>query len=291
MFRHNTLIKLVLTIMIIFGLVACSSDSNNEEGNTNNNSSSGTKTIGSLNIGDRVVDKTWSWEFRHGWGYTNYGENEVTEPVVWIVVAKDHNQANSVTLMTENLLGYLMFDATTLNGIFAGYNHWGNSGQNASVGIRPWLNSTSPHEGEGFYTSFSSSFKGIVLASTVENKDYVNGESYTTTDFVYIPSNTELGATEYEGTYEIGKVFDYFIDPDYKRYEAKIMGYPWTDDYWTRSPYSAGYRPVGAVITSGFIGSEWADAEGNGVRAVVNVQANAKISSEPNAEGIYEISY
>jgi len=288
---QRSLYKIIISSILFITMMGCSNDTTDANTNNNSNKGNSSKTIDSLNIGDKVVDKSWSWEFRHGWDYTNYGDKEVTEPVVWIVVAKNHNQANSVTLMTENLLGYLMFDATTLNGIFAGYNHWGNSGQNATVGIRPWLNSTSPHEGEGFYNSFSSSFKGIVLASVVENKDYQNGESYTTTDFVYIPSNTEFGDTDYEGTYEIGKVFDYFINPDYKRYEAKILGYPWTDDYWTRSPYSAGYRPVGSVITSGFIGSEWADAQGNGVRAVVNVSSIVKISDEPNENGVYEIVY
>ena len=106
-----------------------------------------------------------------------------------------------------------------------------------------------------------------------------------------MPSHTELGATDHEGTYEIGTAFDYFVGADYIRLRAKIMGYPWEDDYWSRPPYSAGYRPVGLVSTSGYYVSDWADAHNKGVRAVVNVSSNAKISKEANDNGIYEFKY
>lgn len=274
--------KIIVLGCVLGLLFSCSS----------NPSDSNSKTISELSIGDKVVDPTWSWEFRHGWGYTSYGDKEVTEPVVWIVVAKDHNQPNSITLISDNLLGYFIYDATMQpSGILAGHNHWGNSGKNGSAGIRPWLNSTAPHENEGFYHSFSSSFKSILLLSNVENKDYESGAPYSTQDYVYLPSHTELGATDHEGTYEIGTAFDYFVGADYIRLRAKIMGYPWEDDYWSRSPYSAGYRPVGLVSTSGYYVSAWADANNKGVRAVVNVSSSAKISKEANDNGIYEFKY
>lgn len=290
MFKHNTLIKLVLTIMIIFGLVACSSESNSEEGNTDNNSSSEEKTISSLNIGDRVVDTSWNWEFRRGYGYTVYADNEKTAPVVWIVVAKDHYMGNSVTLIAENLLGFYYYDTSLMSGMLAGRNHWSNSGLNGSTGLRPWLNSTDMHTGDGFYNAFTSDFKSIILSTTIDNVDE-DGVFYTSTDNVFIPSHTELGATDHTDTYVIGSSYEYFVGAQRDTLKAKIFGDSWEEEYWTRSPYISGYRVVGMILDSGLYVNTFADFDNVGVRPVINVQANAKVSSEPNAEGVYEISY
>ena len=45
-----------------------------------------TKRIYELNVGDRVVDNGWTWEFRTGNNYTGVGE---VKPLVWVVAAKD----------------------------------------------------------------------------------------------------------------------------------------------------------------------------------------------------------
>ncbi len=50
-----------------------------------------TKRLGDLQVGDRVVDPSWEWEFRSGDDYTlDSGAGDPTKPVTWIVVAKDH---------------------------------------------------------------------------------------------------------------------------------------------------------------------------------------------------------
>lgn len=281
----KNVMKLLKITSIILLLVACSS--NNPGGNNSNSS-----TIGSLNIGDKVVDPGWNWEFRHGYGYTLYGENEKTAPVVWIVVAKDHYQSNTVTLISENLLGFYPFDSSMLqSGLLAGKNQWNQSGVTAPGGLRPWLNSTQPHQDEGFYKAFSTDFKGIVIATEIENKEYDTGNSYTTTDNVFIPSHTEMGATSHDGTYAIGKPYEYFVGADYIRLRSKILGESWERDYWTRSPYSVGYRPVGMITTNGIYASNFADFNNLGVRVVVNVGSATKVSKEPNSNGVFEINY
>lgn len=280
--HHYSWIKTLIIILLIAG---CSSD-----GGGNNKAS--TQNITELNIGDRIVDTGWTWEFRHGYGYSNYGTSEKTEPVVWIVVAKDHYAAGTVTLITENLLGFYAYDSSIIDsGLLAGKNQWNQSGETRPGGLRPWLNSTGFHQGEGFYNAFSADFKGIVLATQVENKEYDTGKSYVTTDNVFIPSHTEMGATDHEGTYEIGKPYEYFVGADYIRLRAKILGESWERDYWTRSPYSAGYRPVGMVSTSGIYVSNFADFNSVGVRAVVNVGSGVKVSKEANEQGVFEIKY
>jgi hypothetical protein len=277
--------KLLNITAIILLLVACSSD--NPGGNNAN-----TQDISSLNLGDRIVDTGWTWEFRHGYGYTHFGENEKTGPVVWVVVAKDHYQANTVTLISENLLGFYPYDSSTISsGLLAGKNQWNQSGETAPGGIRPWLNSTGNHADEGFYKAFSAEFKGIVIATEIENKEYDTGTTYTTTDNVFIPSHTEMGATSHDGTYVIGKPYEYFVGADYIRLRSRILGESWERDYWTRSPYSAGYRPVGMITTNGIYASNFADFNNLGVRAVVNVGSSVKVTKEPNAEGIFEINY
>ena len=106
MLKHNKMLKLFGILMISL-LIGCSSNTSKvEEGKEDKSSlkSSSSNTISSLNIGDKVVDPNWSWEFRRGYGYTTYAESEETAPVVWIVIAKNHYMDNSVVLLAENLI-------------------------------------------------------------------------------------------------------------------------------------------------------------------------------------------
>jgi len=70
--------------------------------------------IEGLEVGDRVVDNSWSWEHRTDGGYHGTGE---IKPVTWIVVAKNHyGPISGVTLLTEELIARYPFDtATELN--------------------------------------------------------------------------------------------------------------------------------------------------------------------------------
>jgi hypothetical protein len=153
----------------------------------------GTIPISDLPIGARVVDPGWEWEYRLGVNYSDIDRDgdptppgEV-RPVTWLVVAKDHyrGQDPHVTLLTEELIGRFLFDSSTDRGSKYGSNRWGDSGTtNAIHGLRPWLNSTGIHSGEGFYRAFSESFKSAVLTTTLPNKEWQNGIAYSTQDKV-----------------------------------------------------------------------------------------------------------
>jgi len=271
----------LMILLLVFILVGCSSG-----GSTLKN----TQTINKLEIGDRVVDTTWDWEFLRGYGYTPFGE-AVTQSVVWIIVAKDH-YGSGVTLLAENVIAYYYFDGSTLaSGLMAGQNHWGNSGSTSTVGLRPWLNSDKPHTGEGFYNAFSAQFKGAVLTTSVPNVKFDDGSVYTTQDKVFIPSSTELGDTEHDSSYEIGSIYDYFIGKDRYAVEAKFPNQGFSESYWTRNPITSGYRVEGMVTDSSWFVNNFADFNNVGVRPVVNVDNGTLVSDKANEAGIYEIQY
>jgi hypothetical protein len=208
----------------------------------------GTIPIGDLPIGARVVDPSWEWEYRLGvnysdmfWGGESTPPGEV-KPVTWIVVAKDHYDGleSHVTLLSEELVGRFPLDNSTdrdYENAGYGYNHWGESGTgNADHGLRPWLNSTGIHAGEGFYRAFSEDFKRAVLATTLPNKEWKNGNAYSTQDYVFIPSTTELGDSVHDYTYRIGNNYPYFEGAGNAKRVARLDGDTWW--YWTRSAVS-----------------------------------------------------
>jgi hypothetical protein len=198
----------------------------------------GTIPIGDLPIGARVVDPSWEWAFRTGDDYTGSGE---IKPVVWIIVAKDHyvGLEPHVTLLAEELIGRFVFDDSTSRGSKYGSSHWGECGTaNATRGLRPWLNSSGIHSGNGFYRAFSESFTSAVLTTTVPNKEWQSGSAYSTQDYVFTPSTTELGDSAHENTYQIGTAYAYFTGAGDTKRVALLDGETWYS-YWTRSPGSS----------------------------------------------------
>ncbi len=283
----------LLFILLSMMFSACTSNSNSLETESNessNETSSSDKLLSSLSIGDKVVDPSWEWTFKRGFGYTDFDAN-VTQSVTWIVVAKDH-YGSGVTLLSEKLIAYFSYDESTIDsGLLAGRNHWGNSGSTSPVGLRPWLNSTTPHEGTGFYSVFSDNFKNALLMTTLDNYDFDLMTSYTSDDLVFIPSNTELGDTVHESTYEIGRTWEYFIGAEDNLRVTNFPDQSYGEEYWTRSPVDYGYRTEGVVYDSGFFASDFADFNSVGVRPAVNLNSNTKVSETVNEDGYYEIHY
>ena len=251
---------------------------------------SGTQQLGDLEIGDKVVDKSWEWEHRTGDDYSDTGE---TKPVTWIVVAKDHyGEGSGVTLLSEELIGRHAFDNSTHISNW-GYNHWGESGTHASAdrGLRPWLNSTGIHDEAGFYRTFSPFFKNAIVEITLPNKHWEEGETYNTKDKVFIPSTTELGDITHSYTYEIGTVYEHFIGATDGIRIAQLGGSDWW--YWTRSPhlqYSG--RDLRYVKDEGGFGNGSAadgDKVCSGVRPALNLSSDIFVTAAQNDDDAYEI--
>jgi hypothetical protein len=238
----------------------------------------GTIPLGDLPVGARVVDPGWEWEFRTGRGHARE-EGDQAKPVTWIVVAKDHYEGLDphVTLLSEELIGRHVFDNSTHVTDY-GYNHWGESGTHASAdrGLRPWLNSTGIHTGEGFYRAFSESFTSAVLTTTVPNKEWQNGSAYSTQDKVFIPSTTELGDVEHDWTYQIGTAYPYFQGADDAKRIARLAGETWS--YWSRSPDSFYGIRVRNVSSTGAFGGIYAYYGTGGVRPALNLKSEILVS-------------
>ncbi len=203
------------------------------------------------------------------------------KPVIWIVVVKNHYDGLEahVTLLAVDLIGFNAFDNSTNRGSDFGSNHWGESGTaNATYGLRPWLNATGIHTGEGSYRTFSESFTSAVLTTTVPNKEWQNGSAYSTQDKVFLPSTTELGDMAHKSTYQIGIAYPYFLGADNARRVAKeIGGEPMY--YWTRSPDSSLERRVQDVhYDGGFGGYEGAYHGQSGVRPALNLKSGILVS-------------
>jgi hypothetical protein len=245
----------------------------------------GTIFLGDLPIGARVVDPSWEWEYRLEVNYSDFDrdgkptpQGEI-KPVTWIVVAKNHYSGLDphVTLLSEELIGRFTFDNSKNRGSHAGSNHWGDSGTtNATRGLRPWLNSAGIHSGEGFYRAFSDSFKTVVLATALPNKEWKNGTAYSVLDYVFIPSTTELGDEEHEYTYPVGSVFPYFAKAGNAKRIARLGG---TDLwYWTRSPDLGVGRYVRNVGNHGVFFYNYADGILVGVRPALNLKSETLVS-------------
>jgi serine/threonine protein kinase len=239
----------------------------------------GTIPLGELPIGARVVDPTWRWEFKKGDKYTGTGE---LKPLAWLVVAKDHYDIKEphVTLLAEELIGRHFFDNSKgWFGLISGKNHWGASSTgNATRGLRPWLNSNGIHAGEGFYLAFSKSFENSLLITILPNKEWKNGNAYSTQDRVFLPSTTELGDTVHRYTHKIGTAYPFFQGAENAKRVALLNGKAWW--YWARSPDSYYGTRVSIVFHTGefYSGIIVGGVALYAVRPALNLKADTLVS-------------
>ena len=305
-------LTLILVVILLFLAAGSGSRAGLNRAFASGPDPSETQALGELKIGDRVVDPSWEWEFRLGEDYSNQLWGSATppgesKPVVWIVVAKDHyGSATGVTLLSEELIGLFTFDDSA--GISAeglksvGFNHWGNSGtgEGASRGLRPWLNSTGRQAGTGFYRAFPEDFRALIKTVTIPNRAWQDGALYYTEDKVFIPSATELGDPrryDRDLTYEVGTVYPYFAGADARKWGAVLPGIEYTglsapgqgdyQFYWTRSPRTDGNWVCTVGLGEGGVAS--AGLSDGAVRAALNLDSAARVTLQPNSAGAYEI--
>lgn len=192
-----------------------------------------TKTLSSLNIGDKIV----------------FGKHQIASetpwPITWIVIDKNHSgyPSNSVTLMTEKVIDCLAFDAakdysSQNNGTTTdGNNRWSISN------IRQWLNSNkakgkwysiptdNPNDyppdntavtykrgysdRAGFLYNFSIEEQNLLLYTTLQtqkNTKVYDGTLEETIDRVFLPSSTELTNEKQDDALYEGTVFSNFLN-------------------------------------------------------------------------------
>ncbi len=111
--------------------------------------------------------------------------------------------------------------------------------------------------------------------------------AYTTKDLVFIPSATELGAVGADYGPAIGKVFPYFSGADNAKRKVTFYGEnPW---YWTRSPQPEQTDRLITVGSGGGFAAHRSPLSEGAVRPLVNLGSQVPVSSERNADGVFEI--
>ncbi len=226
--------------------------------------------LSDLEIGQKVVDKSWTWEFRTDDNYSGSGK---TKPVTWLIVGKDHYQGagKHITLLSENLIGKYRYSSLD--------NNWQESD------LRVFLNDT-------FYNSISNSFKNIIVLTKLPNYRYKRETYYTTEDRIFVLSQTELGGDS-SSTHRIGNALAYYSNKNELHLKKMLItGINIEEKYWlysTRSPDSRRSYGVRSVYTGGSFNYDYADTAGGGVRPALNLSSEIPISVIKTDDGVYEI--
>lgn len=282
-----------------------------------------TIAIGELPIGSLVRDASWSWEFRNGDNYLD-GTTE-TKPVIWIIAAIDHYEFEKhtphVTLISAELVARYAFDdstSRTRSPTPYGSNNWGASGQgDAKFGLRKFLNGayedeSHPHFEAGFFSALGSEFKSNVLPTELQNVATHDSTGhrlsaplfYTTVDYVFAPSWTEISGSLQSPYYEVGRPYAYFDmdDPEHGpsdqtslrgRLDVTITHtnrQRYAIGYWTRQPVNMpDYERNNYTLTVIGTPNNNARDSRNGVRPALNLQATVMVKSQPDRNGVYDI--
>ena len=240
--------------------------------------------------------------------------SEAAQPIIWMVADKNHNgyPTNSVTLITERIIDQRAYDAREPNqasGIadykLSNIHQWLNS--DASAGnwykashandVAPTNEATYCGTGyssrPGFLYNFSDSEKQALLPTTL-----TLGTGETITARVFLPSVKEImgsggnsgdsrfscfltGTTTAKLTQQ---VFTYGLSTS----KPASIDNAW--DYNTRLPFSISTDRVETISEiSGSTGQSVPSYGDTGVRPVINLVANTKVTDTTDSSGCYTI--
>lgn len=271
------------------------------------------QTLGNLPVGALVQDPS-----------TTY----LGKPITMKIRAKNHAgyPANSVTLMSENILCLKAFDAIEASNTDSSRRSYGNNRWIYS-NIRKWLNSdlanwySAQHSTDappsnanvwsnyneydaeaGFLSGFSSDMKEAMMDTTltVGKATVDGGGTETCVDKVFFPSCTEVNLA---GDHTCGTVMSGFSDntsrlqtptaeavaeSEYTNSSFKV-GSAWY--YWLRDAYASYSCNVRYVASSGALSSNYAYLGTGGVCPLWNLPSSISVSDSPNSDGVYEITW
>lgn len=241
--------------------------------------------------------------------------SEAAQPIIWMVADKNHSgyPANSITLITEKIIDQRAYDAGEPNqssGMsdykLSNIHQWLNSGASAgnwytashSKDVAPTNSSTSYGTGysslPGFLYHFSDSEKQVLLPTTLTLE---TGETISAK--VFLPSTKEImgsggnvgdsrfscfttGTTSAKLTQQ---VFTYSLSTN------KPTSIDGTWEYLTRTPVNlVNDRVVTISKSNGGSTQQAVPSFGDfGVRPVINILANTKITDTVDSDGCYTI--
>ena len=199
-------------------------------------------------------------------------------PLGWRIVHTNYGGVGgSVTLSATN--------SVAARGLFNA--DWNNRWQDAD--LRRWLNGTN------FYGTFSPTFAGIVLRTSVPwaiANPQDPPSSGITTDSVFIASRTELGGAQLSGD---GSVLDWFANPGTAAARRADVA-PSPTAYWTRTGehanWSGNWYDLIAYyvnVPAGTFGAGNWTSDALQVVPVLNIDGRAQFAPQP--DGTYRLAY
>jgi hypothetical protein len=251
------------------------------------------------------------------------------KPIVWIVADKNHAgyPANSVTLVTNQIIKMLCFDATEPSNSNSDRRNYGNNRYIWS-NLRQWLNSAAgasawyaaQHSADrapdashvwnnvnpyvslaGFLNAFTANERAALLDTTivVGKSSTDGGGTETCVDKIFPLSCTEVGLS---GDHVCGSKLAIFSDntsrvatvtadcvanSNYSSNPAANAAW----HYWLRDAYAGSAYYARSVYTDGAL--DWGGAYyGNfGLRPACNLSSDLLISDSTDADGCYTVIY
>ena len=250
-------------------------------------------------------------------------------PIIWIKADKNHAgyPANSVTLVTNQIIKMLCFDAIESANGNSDRRNYGNNRYIWS-NLRKWLNSDAgagawytaqhsadatpssenvnynPYDGQsGFLTDFSAQMKAALLDTTltVAKATVDGGGSESVVDKVFLLSKQEVGLGS-ENSIAEGSRLALFSSDNSSRlckptanavsnstYNNSSLSASQNWWWWLRSPYSSLSYSVRYVNTGGSSYDIHAYYGYNGVRPALNLSSGILVSDSADSDGAYTI--
>lgn len=272
------------------------------------------KRLGELPVGALVKDPETTY----------YGK-----PIIWKIADKNHEgyPANSVTLITDKIIGAKSFDAKESKNGYGDRQKYGNNNYKHS-NILQWLNSDakdwykpmhnadapptsenigsgSPYDKEaGFLTNFSAGFKREAIPTSLKTVRYSldGGGSENVESKFFLASNTEVGLGNENGIAEGSKLAIFTDDSSRKAIltDEAVKNSSYSDSdfkggkywyWWLRTPYTSYSFYARIVLRDG--SSIWNSAYygRDGLRPLCNLKSGILVSENKDSDGAYVITW
>ena len=250
-------------------------------------------------------------------------------PIIWIVADKNHTgyPSNSVTLVTNQIIKMLCFDATEPSNGNSDRRNYGNNRYIYS-NLRQWLNSpaaagqwyTAQHSADqtpdsshvwnsvnpysglaGFLNAFTANERAALLNTTITvgKSSTDGGGTETCTDKIFPLSCTEVGLS---GDHVCGSKLAIFSDNNSRiatvtascvansNYSSNPgSGAAWY--YWLRDAYAGSADSARLVSSGGALGWGRAYYGDYGLRPACNLSSDLLISDSVDSDGCYTVIY
>ena len=248
-------------------------------------------------------------------------------PIVWIVGDKNHSgyPNNSVTLVSNQILKLMSFDAMEPNTSVVERQNYGNNRYIYS-NIRQWMNSAAaagewytpqyggdsppngsytyfgrnPYDGiAGFLHGFTADERSALLDTTLTVGKSDGGGTETCVDKMFLLSSTEVSQV---GSTTNGSVIGIF-NSDASRIatitaecvtNSNYDGTPTANSawlYWLRDPNISTYSATNLINNQGLLSSSNAFLSHVGMRPACNLSGDVMVSDTVDASGDYVVTF